>query len=489
MTDSNSSKSSTFSESGRFDSQFQFNAGNSPISAIITNKSSSQLIVGHGGKINFYEFHGMNRECRPYLNVEWNDQIISDMSYSVNNKEFIASSNAPYIRLYASNGDLLEAFVQGDPYLRDLKQTRGHVNAITSCAFYPVDSKKFISSSIDGTIRIWSVEQQRKSLECIRFSAGLSSHAHGRVAVHSACFLNNFIVAGGSDKHIKIWDFESHSVVSNKYVCTDSVSYVIPNPDTQHLIVQTKDDVITVLDKRQLKEPVLKIKDCLSRAKACWSPDGQEIVAYQNNSMKTFDLFTGSVVESYDVDGKPSICYWDSKLDQLIIGKGSGDLEFQYYSASEKKGILFPVMAPAKKSTIETDNIADTPGAIYLPNALPLFQTDPTALLRSQRTTKRELARIRRTDATAAVEKPVDGAGKKGKLGTSNREAIMARVLKDIPPLVYYEDPRDAVEKYKKEEGAFVQPAYNKSQPNLVLHDRTIEEEEEKMPRKKKKRK
>ena len=491
MTDSNSSDSSSEPDKiPRFKSRFDYQVDASSISAMITNRNATQLIVGGGGKLHFYEFYGMTRECRPYLHVEWRDQIIKDLEYSPNFKEFLAVSNCPYTRLYASNGDLLEEFVQGDPYIRDLKQTRGHVSSITSCTFHPIETKQFLTSSVDGTIRIWSVEQQRKSLECIRFSTGMSSKAHGRVAVNSMCLLDNFIVGAGNDNNIKLWDFKNHTVVAMQYNCKFPIINVVPNPDTQHLLVQANDQIL-ILDKRQLSEPVLALENIYNKCKAGWSPDGQEIICAQasedSSAINSFDLYDGSIINTYPVSYKPSIVWWNGKLDQILIGGDCGKLEFLFdKDATERKGILFPFNAPIKKATIETNNLAEAPGAIYLPNALPAYQTDPTALLRSKRTTKRELTRLRRTDVTAMVEKPVDGAGQKGKIGTSSREAIMARVLEKIPPLVHHADPRDAIEKYKGQDPIFIEPAYNKSNPSNVLHNKTAEEEEDEKPKRKK---
>ena len=205
--------SSSANESCLFDLQYQFNVYQKPVNALITNQKSTQLIVASGSRLNFYDFHNLNNLCKPYLFTEWTDHSIYDLCYSPNNKEFISSGTSNSVRLYAANGDLLEEFVEGDPFIRDLTKTRGHVGSISNCQFHPTEHKKFATSSLDGTIRIWSVENQRKSLECIRFSEGLISKAYKKIPVSTFCLSNNLICAAG-ESELKFWDFNSHSVVA-----------------------------------------------------------------------------------------------------------------------------------------------------------------------------------------------------------------------------------------------------------------------------------
>jgi len=44
-------------------------------------------------------------------------------------------------------------YVKGDMYIRDMKNTAGHVGELTSGAWHPKDSQTFITSASDSTIR------------------------------------------------------------------------------------------------------------------------------------------------------------------------------------------------------------------------------------------------------------------------------------------------------------------------------------------------
>ena len=55
---------------------------------------------------------------------------------------------------------------KGDPYIRDLKLTTGHVAGITTALWLPHDSDRFLTASEDGTLRIWHMGY-RQSLKML----------------------------------------------------------------------------------------------------------------------------------------------------------------------------------------------------------------------------------------------------------------------------------------------------------------------------------
>ena len=49
-------------------------------------------------------------------------------------------------------------------YIRDMKQTKGHITAMTSGKWHPTERNEFLTASEDGTLRVWDTydDQQQK---------------------------------------------------------------------------------------------------------------------------------------------------------------------------------------------------------------------------------------------------------------------------------------------------------------------------------------
>lgn len=48
-------------------------------------------------------------------------------------------------------------FVKGDMYIRDLKNTKGHISGLTCGEWHPKTKETILTSSEDGSLRIWDV--------------------------------------------------------------------------------------------------------------------------------------------------------------------------------------------------------------------------------------------------------------------------------------------------------------------------------------------
>jgi WD40 repeat protein len=60
-------------------------------------------------------------------------------------------------KIYDRDGFTLGEFVKGDMYIRDLKNTKGHISGLTGGHWHPKDRETALTSSEDGSLRIWDV--------------------------------------------------------------------------------------------------------------------------------------------------------------------------------------------------------------------------------------------------------------------------------------------------------------------------------------------
>ena len=94
-------------------------------------------------------------------------------------------------------------------FLRDLKNTVGHVGPLTSVCWHPTDPTRFLTSSIDGTIRIWDSGERFKSKTTIVVK---SKERGGRTKVTKALWSTDgkWIAAACTDGTINVWSTNSN---------------------------------------------------------------------------------------------------------------------------------------------------------------------------------------------------------------------------------------------------------------------------------------
>ena len=62
-------------------------------------------------------------------------------------------------KVFNREGRELGEFPKGDMYIRDLKNTKGHVTNCTDGCWHPTDKATALTSSEDGTLRVWDVTE------------------------------------------------------------------------------------------------------------------------------------------------------------------------------------------------------------------------------------------------------------------------------------------------------------------------------------------
>ena len=61
----------------------------------------------------------------------------------------------PQAKVYDRDGHTRGEFVRGDMYIRDMKNTKGHVSGLCGGQWHPTDRFTAMTCSEDGTVRIW----------------------------------------------------------------------------------------------------------------------------------------------------------------------------------------------------------------------------------------------------------------------------------------------------------------------------------------------
>lgn len=209
----------------------------------------------------------------------------------ITSSHYILTTNTSHFYLYDFNDCGTEIFksVKGDMYLRDLNNTKGHLMEITDHFFHPLHNNIFFTSSLDSTIRIWDLENGKRSfnnLICshiIKYkstlssvsmfqntsssssssssSNSLSSFNYNRIHIHSLAINPNgdYLFASGSDGMIQIW-----KINSTTFTPSSRTEFVLKPPHIVELLE----------NKDKEKDPIIHFATSLAV-----SPDGRFLIA------------------------------------------------------------------------------------------------------------------------------------------------------------------------------------------------------------------
>lgn len=105
--------------------------------------------------------------------------------------------------------------MKGDMYIRDLKNTKGHISGLTWGEWHPKTKETILTSSEDGSLRIWDVNDFKSQKQvCITSAqtsvAILSSRRFPCISISKRWFLKtSFLIKppwpAGPPKRKKIW--------------------------------------------------------------------------------------------------------------------------------------------------------------------------------------------------------------------------------------------------------------------------------------------
>ncbi len=121
------------------------------------------------------------------------------------------------------------------------KMLTGHASNVPSTAWAP-DSTRFASASMDGTVKIWDINQI--VTPCLKT---LTGHTH---SVNSVAWSadGTFVASGSSDKTVKVWDPNSGTLKQTMEGHAEAVTAVAITPDSRLVISASIDRTVKIWD-------------------------------------------------------------------------------------------------------------------------------------------------------------------------------------------------------------------------------------------------
>ncbi|CAL5193895.1 unnamed protein product [Lathyrus oleraceus] len=464
------------------------------VSALAVDHSGSRVLSGsYDYMVRMYDFQGMSSRLQSFRQLEPSEgHQIRNLSWSPTADRFLCVTGSAQAKIYDRDGLTLGEFIKGDMYIRDLKNTKGHITGLTCGEWHPRNKETILTSSEDGSLRIWDVNDFTSQKQVIKPKLARP----GRVPVTTCAWDHDGKCIGGGigDGSIQIWSIKpgwgSRPDIHIEKCHEDDITSLKFSTDGRILLSRSFDDSLKVWDLRKTKEALKVFKELpnhYGQTNVGFSPDEQ--LFFTGTSLERdsstggllcfFDRVNLELVSKVGISPTSSVvqCSWHPKLNQIFatVGdKSQGGTHILYDPTISERGALVCVArAPRKKSI---DDFEANP-VIHNPHALPLFRDQPSRKRQREKVLKDPLK-------SHKPELPMTGPGFGGRVGTSQGSLLTQYLLKKgglIKETWMDEDPREAILKYADvaaKEPKFIAPAYAETQPEPLFAKSDSEDEE-----------
>ena len=176
--------------------------------------SGTRLATGSmDHSIRLYNFSAMSSTLASYRNFEPDPgHIITSVDWNARGSKIAISCGSSTAHIYTRDAKKVISCVKGDPYINDMMQTKGHVGVITRLCWHPTEQNTFLTSSIDGSVRVWHLdgEQTFGNLICNQVLKARNVQRGTRVGVSSVTYSPNngqtqLIAATCEDGSLQVW--------------------------------------------------------------------------------------------------------------------------------------------------------------------------------------------------------------------------------------------------------------------------------------------
>lgn len=144
------------------------------ISSISLDPSGTRFTTSsHDTLLKIYDFPSMSPDHRHafHSSTPSENHHLHASLFSPSGSSLLVLPASNQAKIYDRDGYELVEFVKGDPYLRDMHNTKGHVAEITAGAWSPIDEGVVVTASADSSVRIWDVENKRSHKEIMVFKS------------------------------------------------------------------------------------------------------------------------------------------------------------------------------------------------------------------------------------------------------------------------------------------------------------------------------
>lgn len=474
------------------------------LSALAVDSSGARIATGsYDYDVRLWDFGGMSSSFKPFKTFEpFGSYWIHDLAWSNSGDQLLAVSGTAQPKLYDREGNNIATFKQGDPYLRDMKHTAGHVAEVTSCKWLPHESNTFSTASADSTIRLWDPENPLKQKLVISVKSK-DRGSRTKVTTHAWSNDGKTLAAGCLDGALHIWSSSgsysrTNATIEGAHVKGTETSSVVFSSDGRTLASRGGDDTVKLWDTRAFKKPLAEkggLPNHFAQTSVIFSSDERNLLtgtsavkkgsgANQGRLDEDDDLssgFTDGAIEVFSrldlspvktipipaTEGSSSRptsvirLQWHPKINQLFASTSTGSCSVFYSQKTSIRGALLCVgKAPQRQYNRAPSE--EFSGPIITPGARDAESRGQGMSFAAK---KRRMEKARQDPVLTRIpQRPMDGPGKGGRIGVAATGHVHRSLFN---PEEAREDPREALLKYAEEgkKNPRFTAAWGKTQP------------------------
>ena len=430
-----------------------------------------------------------NTETHPIHHVEFNPNSAS---------QILVICATPQAKVFSRDGEELVEFIKGDPYLRDMHNTKGHISEISTGTWHPTDKNLCITAGTDSTLRIWDVNLKRSQRDVIVHKSRAAGSA-GRTRMTAVAWgsppqgSSSLLVAAAFDGSIVMWPGDGPytrpaAEIRDAHQKDTYTGGIDISSDGRTVVTRGGDSLIKLWDTRKFKSPISTVShpstsDQYSTTSIRFSPASSSIIT--GSATGHLHIINPATLKPELVTpvtpGSPLISVlWHDKLNQIITGSANAETHVLYNPATSIRGAATVMSRAPKRRHIDDDPTLTTDlsqglsgDSIVNPNGLLTASNIASTSYASRHPTVGMTASGRSRDPRRP-HVPITTPFAKSQPDEKHiKENIPLSSMRD-------EDPREALLKYadKAEKDPMFTKAWSKTQPKTIYAEVSDEEEE-----------
>ncbi|GJS35936.1 WD repeat-containing protein 70, partial [Tanacetum coccineum] len=108
-------------------------AATTVVSSLVIDHSGSRVLLGSNDyTVRMYDFQGMNACLESFRQIGPSEgHQVHSLSWSLSANRFLCVTGSSQAKIYDRDRLTLGEFIKGDTYIRDRKNTKGHITGLT----------------------------------------------------------------------------------------------------------------------------------------------------------------------------------------------------------------------------------------------------------------------------------------------------------------------------------------------------------------------